>query len=185
MLTHPQLSGAFAIPTHMTVSERVQLYRLSALAERVLEIGSYLGASASCFGAAIASRGLGGKIFCVDTWHNETMPEGSRDTLDDFTRNTAQYHELIIPVRGLSTDVIQKVKAQADRVDLLFIDGDHSYTAVKADWDAYHDLLRPRSVVVFHDSGWAEGVQRVIWDCVMPYVDQFDSLPNMWWGRIK
>lgn len=37
------------------------------------------------------------------------------------------------------------------RLDLLFLDGDHSYEGVKADFDLYSPLVGPGGVVVFHD----------------------------------
>lgn len=35
--------------------------------------------------------------------------------------------------------------------DLIFIDGDHSYKGVKADFELYKELLSPRGVIIFHD----------------------------------
>ena len=37
------------------------------------------------------------------------------------------------------------------RIDFLFIDGDHSYEGVKADFEAYARLVRPGGLVAFHD----------------------------------
>ena len=36
-------------------------------------------------------------------------------------------------------------------VDMLFIDGDHSYPGVKADYEMYSPLVRPGGVIAFHD----------------------------------
>lgn len=36
-------------------------------------------------------------------------------------------------------------------VDMLFIDGDHSYEGVKADYELYSPLVRPGGIVAFHD----------------------------------
>jgi predicted O-methyltransferase YrrM len=36
-------------------------------------------------------------------------------------------------------------------VDLLFIDGDHSYDGVKQDWEMYSPLVNPGGIVIFHD----------------------------------
>jgi cephalosporin hydroxylase len=36
-------------------------------------------------------------------------------------------------------------------LDLLFIDGDHSYEGVKADFTNYRSLVRPGGLIVFHD----------------------------------
>jgi predicted O-methyltransferase YrrM len=38
-----------------------------------------------------------------------------------------------------------------DRVDFLFIDGDHTYQGVKRDFELYSPLVRPDGVIAFHD----------------------------------
>ena len=45
-------------------------------------------------------------------------------------------------------------------VDLLFIDGDHSYDGVRSDYEAYGRLVRPGGLIAFHDivPGAPEGV---------------------------
>ena len=56
---------------------------------------------------------------------------------------------------GLSNEpsTIKKVyDAVSGLVDVLFIDGDHSYEGVLADWLLYHSLVKPGGIVVFHDT---------------------------------
>jgi predicted O-methyltransferase YrrM len=183
-LSHPQLAVAFAIPSHLTVQERIALSRLAASKRQVLEIGSYVGASACCFGAAQLDAGFG-RIYCIDTWTNDAMSEGARDTYAEFIENTSPFSRFILPLRGFSIDMFDQVRSLTDHLELLFIDGDHSYEGVKSDWEAYKHLLRPGSIVVFHDWGWAEGVRRVVTEDVSPWVTNSGDLPNMWWGTIK
>lgn len=38
-----------------------------------------------------------------------------------------------------------------EKLDFLFIDGDHSYDGVKADFEDYSKFVRPGGVVAFHD----------------------------------
>lgn len=35
--------------------------------------------------------------------------------------------------------------------DFLFIDGDHEYDGVRADFEAYYDMVRPGGLIAFHD----------------------------------
>lgn len=183
-LTHPKLRVANSITSHLTFDERRALYELARGKKRILEIGSYLGASATCFAAA-AKKHEGVKIFCIDTWNNDAMTEGKKDTFQQFSDNTKPFKDYIVPVRGFSTEVVDKISQQTDYLDLLFIDGDHSYEGAKADWDAYRKFLRKGSIVVFHDIGWAEGVVRVVEEDAKPLVSNFGSLPNLWWGTIE
>ena len=182
-LANPRLQSAFRVHSHLTIEERVRLRRLSRDTAIVLEIGSYLGASACCFGVS-AQRNDGAKVICIDTWNNDAMTEGSRDTWSEFRSNTSSFSNHVIPVRGFSTEVVEEVRKITPCLDLLFIDGDHSYEGVKADWEAYKEFLRAGSIVIFHDYGWAEGVKRVVNEDVMPLVATHDQLPNMWWGTL-
>lgn len=42
--------------------------------------------------------------------------------------------------------------AAAGPLDFVFIDGDHTYDGVRADWLAWSPLVRPGGVVAFHDT---------------------------------
>lgn len=186
----PGLWPLFDLPTHLTDREKVELFKIARTESRrsreqffAAEIGSYLGASASFIAAGLAD---GGRLFCVDTWTNESMSEGGRDTFEDFLANTTRDRERILPLRGWSTDqdVVDRIAAAACRVGFLFIDGDHAYDAVVRDWRTYAPLMAPGGVVAMHDVGWAEGVQRVVEEELRPLVASEHRLPNLWWGRL-
>ena len=55
-------------------------------------------------------------------------------------------------------DVLLKVKndlkatTESGMVDMLFIDGDHLYKSVLADWLLYKSFVRPGGLIVFHDA---------------------------------
>jgi predicted O-methyltransferase YrrM len=148
------------IPTHMTHAELNALYRLAAGLESspgLLEIGSYLGASSRFLAAGMKS---GGRLYCVDTWNNETMPEGPRDTLLEFKKNVASFASRITIVRKDSNDITDADFALP--LDLVFIDGDHSYAAVKRDFNTVAPWLSDGGLVAFHDCTYFEGVSRVV-----------------------
>lgn len=183
---YKKLKAAFEIESHMTIKERVKLYQLSLNKKTIVEIGSYLGASSYCFALAISKNNISdARVICVDSWQNDAMSEGNRDTFLSFKKNVAPFSENIIPVRGMSFDVIESVRSISSYVDVLFIDGDHSYEGVKADWENYKSLLGAGSIVIMHDSGWADGVKRVIQEDIMPFTNNYHALPNMWWCELS
>lgn len=187
-LRHPALRPSFAVPSHLTGPDRAQLFRLaqrSAL-RTVVEIGSYLGASAVALAEGLKAAGNNtARVYCIDTWQNEGMSEGPADHMATFRRNTAPYDQLILPVRGRSTDVAAELLARIGPIDLLFVDGDHSYDGVLADWRTFGPAMRTHGVAAFHDVAWAEGVQRVVAEEVRPRVSNEGGSLNLWWGELR
>lgn len=184
LASHLELQQADKIFTHLTISEKRKLFELASKLKSgyAVEIGSFIGASACFISAGLCEES---KLLCIDTWENDAMSEGKRNTKDEFDHNTQYFQEKIIKIQGYSTEVKEEVLAITNKLDLLFIDGDHSYEGCKADWDLYIDMVKSGGCVIFHDSGWAEGVQRVIEEDAKPLMVNYDSLPNMFWGYIK
>ncbi|MBU0612351.1 class I SAM-dependent methyltransferase [Patescibacteria group bacterium] len=181
---YSNLKQADDIFTHLTTAEKRKLFELASKIDNgyAVEIGSFVGASA-CFLSAGMNNST--KLICIDTWENDAMSEGKRDTKKEFDENTQTSQTKIIKVQGYSTNVVEDIKAITQEIDLLFIDGDHSYEGCKADWDLYSPYLKSGSCVIFHDCGWAEGVRRVIEEDAKPLMSSYGSLPNMFWGYIK
>jgi glycosyltransferase involved in cell wall biosynthesis/cephalosporin hydroxylase len=46
-----------------------------------------------------------------------------------------------------------------DKIDLLFIDADHTYNGVKADFEMYGSLVRAGGIIAFHDIGKSPSVE--------------------------
>lgn len=171
-----------AIPTHLTEREKLQLFLLArkAQGECLVEIGSYLGASSSFIAAGIrSSDNPNKKVYCVDTWTNIAMSEGQRETFGEFISNTSNSRDQIVAIKSDSKEAACSFNQP---VSFLFIDGDHSYEGVMADVKAWFPLLQPGAVVVFHDIGWASGVQQVIGELVAEKASKKGNLPNMYWA---
>lgn len=79
--------------------------------------------------------------------------EGKEDLerLKDFASPEQKMH--IIRQNSHSDSTFRKVKKilNQSKLDLLFIDGDHTYSGVKADWEMYSPLVREAGFIVFHD----------------------------------
>ncbi|MDD2734680.1 MAG: class I SAM-dependent methyltransferase [Desulfuromonadaceae bacterium] len=149
-----------------------------------VEIGSYLGAS-TCFiarGMKLSKSGGSARLYCIDTWMNQGMSEGNRDTYREFMENIGPYREFIVPIRSMSNAAVSTVTGM---VDFLFIDGDHSYDGVCDDIKAWFPRLSSGAVVAFHDFGWAEGVQRAVGELVRPVETMRGCVvDNTYWTRV-
>lgn len=170
------------IPTYTNADELFKLYDLAkslGVASIGVEIGSYTGASSLMIGKGLNSES---KLYCVDTWENDAMTEGNWNSYNDFKINTHQISDKIVAIKSNSIDAAKNFN---DKIDFLFIDGDHSYEGVKADADVWFEKLKSGGILIMHDSGWAEGVIKVIREDVKPYLKKSKQLPNIFWGWKK
>jgi predicted O-methyltransferase YrrM len=89
---------------------------------------------------------------------------------DGLVGTFGRAHQHVTGIEGDSTSPEVRAEIEAlfpDGLDALFIDGDHSYEGVAADFELYHPLVRSGGLVAFHDivptdgsdpSCWAGGV---------------------------
>jgi len=161
--------------------ERGYLFQLASDAPanaQVVEVGSWMGAS-TCFIAG-GLKGERAKIFAVDNfqglstcgedaaWYNRHFKRlGSNSTLEIFRQNFAAlgFTQKSDPVVSDSLAAANKLEAMKGKVDFIFIDGDHSYEACKADIVAWAPYVKRGGVIAFHDFGSrADGVTRAIFE---------------------
>lgn len=66
-------------------------------------------------------------------------------------KNSQTVH--LIEADSHSDSGMEKVRAclGANKLDFLFIDGDHEYHGVKRDWEMYSSFVRTGGIVAFHD----------------------------------
>lgn len=173
------------IRTDLTPAERLLLARLACDVRRrggaaFVELGSYLGASACFIAAGLHRAGGGGLLTCVDTWRNDAMSEGPRDTWGEFHANVRPWERFIRTVRATSAEA---AAAFAGPVDFLFVDADHDYEAVRADIAAWFPRLSPGATVAFHDVFYFPGVRRAVDEFVAPRARAGGGERNLYWAR--
>lgn len=164
-------------------AERGYLFQLASdlpANAQVVEVGSWMGAS-TCFIAG-GLKGERAKIFAVDNfqgistcgedaaWYNRHFKQiGAHSTLNLFRANFAAlgFTPRSEPIVSDSIAAAQLLAPQSGAIDLIFIDGDHSYAACKADIEAWAPFLKAGGVMAFHDFGSrADGVTRAIFEAI-------------------
>lgn len=112
----------------------------------IVEIGSYLGKSTEIMAR---NSDFTVKLYAVDTWDNRATGDlPTKDTYAEFMENTKAFSEKIVPMRGLSSEM---VKGWDKQIDLMFIDGDHSFAAVYDDLYRWIPFIRKGGVLLLHD----------------------------------
>lgn len=171
-LTRDRLRGAlhfgFAIPMDrgMQNYERMRFLYDMVVREAVshsgfaLEIGCFHGCSTVFLAKACQSVGIR-SIDSVDLFPVDDVGCGaSRDRRAVAMKSISRYHlrEMVTLVRADSGDYCPERD-----LDVLHIDGDHSWVGVKRDIDRFVPRLSPGGLVVFDDYDWAhDDVRRAV-----------------------
>lgn len=132
---------------------------------QILEIGSWVGASAATWSQAMTRfHPPGGQITCVAPWalyevendfHQAGMMERYRHALQSnyafrlFSYNAGLLPHKVVPMRGLSRDVLPLLRDGA--FDLVYIDGDHAYDACRFDIEQGRRLIAPDGILCGDD----------------------------------
>lgn len=146
------------------VEEAAWLFNAARGRRRMVEIGSYRGKSAVLLASGAAD--VGGTILCIDPHINATGMEKTTFSKDDHDRFMAS-----VTRHGVADRVTKWIKTSREArgeydgtpIDLLWIDGDHSYPGVKYDLSAWKDLVKVGGVIAAHDYTHDEPV-RLAWE---------------------
>lgn len=117
-----------------------------------VELGTHYGTSYFAICQAIVANDIACKCFAVDTWegdeHAGEYGEEVFEQVDAYhARHYAGFSQLM---RMRFEDAVQSFEDGA--IDLLHIDGLHSYEAVSEDFRTWLPKLSKRAVVLFHDT---------------------------------
>ncbi len=157
---------AFTFPLdidgYLTASECRALYEyaLQAPAGAIVELGSYKGRTAVAMG--LSKR----RVYTVDKFEAETaefrpLPDHASGNFSarDVYDAAALYGVDVVVLEGNTTQWGHDW--ELGTVGMLFIDADHHYENVKADFEAWEPHLADDAIVVFDDSMW-DGVRDFI-----------------------
>jgi len=133
-----------AIEEHRANQDITTLIQLLALLQPlkpklILEVGACTGGMAWALSKLLPKDG---KIVTIDIQQHPLLD------------NVLNSDNKIKFIQGYSQDptTVNQVKEEFDNnIDILFIDGDHSYTGTMKDFELYYPLVRENGVICFHD----------------------------------
>jgi hypothetical protein len=119
--------------------------------ETVVELGVWGGCSFFAFCQAAETLKLKSKCYGIDTWQGDVhMGQYSERVFEKVQRYSQKhYSDRAILIRKTFCDAFSDFKDGS--IDLLHIDGTHTYDAVSEDFRIWLPKISERGVVLFHD----------------------------------
>lgn len=121
--------------------------------QKIVELGTWKGTSFFSFCQAVKDFKLNTELIAIDTWkgdkHSGLYEEDIYELFNKVKKEI--YSGLNITIlRKLFDDAIKDIPDNS--IDLLHIDGLHTYDAVKHDFDTWINKVKDDGVIFFHDT---------------------------------
>jgi predicted O-methyltransferase YrrM len=147
---------AFQIQSQVTEEEYDLLYDLASkvVAGCIVEIGSFHGRSTIALAQGSTNGGYNIPIYAIEPHEIFTGicggKFGPKDRTKFFQNMLKAKCTEIVRLVNLSSEIVSKGWRQ--KVQLLWLDGDHTYEGVKRDFESWEPHLTKNAVIAFHDS---------------------------------
>lgn len=150
--------GAFSEPRHLSRSAWLGHIPFAFwIVEKlrpttIVELGTHTGASYFAFCQAVAELKLPTACYAVDTWEGDEHAGFYDESVFQSVHaiNAASYSDFSQLLRMTFDEALDQIGG--DGIDLLHIDGLHTYDAVKHDFETWLPRLSDRAVVLLHDT---------------------------------
>lgn len=117
----------------------------------LVELGTHHGMSFYAFCQSMVENHVDGVAYAVDTWEGDdhTGPYGPDvfAGVQEHLRN--EYHGFSYQLRMRFDEALDQFNDET--VDLLHIDGFHTYDAVKNDFETWYPKVAPGGIILLHD----------------------------------
>jgi GT2 family glycosyltransferase len=116
-----------------------------------VELGTHSGNSYFSFCQAVRDESLTSRCYAVDTWKGDNQAGFYGDEVYEMVNrhNESQYKSFSTLYRMTFDEALGRFQDRS--VDLLHIDGLHTYEAVRHDFESWLPKLAPGAIVLFHD----------------------------------
>jgi|WetSurMetagenome_2_1015567.scaffolds.fasta_scaffold00204_6 organic radical activating enzyme len=118
----------------------------------IVELGTHKGTSFFSFCQAVKDARYDASMYAIDTWTGDEQAGFYDETVfNDVNKIKEEYYG------GLKISLLRKTFDEAvgefedNSIDLLHIDGFHSYDAVKHDFDTWFHKVKKDGVILMHD----------------------------------
>lgn len=146
----PPLRGT---PSAWTGHVPFALYLMDLVRPRIfVELGTLLGTSYCAFCQAVVESGLATRCYAVDTWQGDahTGPYGSEILVDLRTHHDPLYAGFSRLIQSTFDEALEQF--EDGTIDLLHIDGYHTYEVVRHDFESWLPKLSEQGVLLLHDT---------------------------------
>jgi Methyltransferase domain len=141
--------------------------------------GAEIGTWEGDFAAQLLKRVKPRRLYLIDPWEHRSEATYERAFFGDRTpggqAKMDAIHESVCqrfasPIASGQVVVLRARSTEAadlvEPLDWVYIDGDHTYNAVKADLERFYERLKPGGVIAGDDYGmagwWGDGVTRAV-----------------------
>jgi predicted O-methyltransferase YrrM len=140
MECHPEAAGKSSWGTR----NLLQSFVLSMRPSLVLEIGSHIGSGSLAIGAALQKNKFG-MLYCLE-------PQDHYYELLNYFIKKGGLEDYITPLKLFSTDPSLPLILK-EKVDIIFLDANHSYSHALKDLELSRDLLSNNGLIFLDDVG--------------------------------
>jgi hypothetical protein len=136
----------------------------------LVELGTFLGDSYFAFCQAVAALDLPTKCFAIDTWQGDPQTGfyGPEILAHVRKHHDPRYSKFSTLIQSEFDRALEQFKDGS--IDLLHVDGTHTYSSVKHDFDSWLPKMSDQGVVLFHDTAVRNETYEVwkLWEELAP-----------------
>ena len=143
---------AYAAPSHWTSHTAFAMYLVFQTRPGLfVELGTEHGMSYCAFCQAITTADIQARAYAVDTWQGDLhIGSYGSDVLAMLQEEHQKYQTFSTLLQMTFNEAVDHFEDST--IDLLHIDGTHTYEAVRQDFETWLPKLSNRAIVLFHDT---------------------------------